>query len=74
MVTGQRLDEAKVKEFADKAFGGGLSGMWTVALCYVGDRLGLFRDLHENGPATASELAGTGGHRRALRARSGSVG
>ena len=60
MVTGQHLDEAKVKEFADKAFGD-LSGMWTVALCYVGDRLGLFRDLHENGPATASELAGRAG-------------
>ena len=49
MVTGQHLDEATVKEFADKAFGD-LSAMWTVALCYLGDRLGLFRDLHENGP------------------------
>ena len=59
-MTGQHLDEAKVKEFADKAFGD-LSGMWTTALCYVGDRLGLFRDLHENGPAAASELAGRAG-------------
>ena len=40
---------------------GDLSGMWTVALCYVGDRLGLFRDLHEDGPATASELANRAG-------------
>jgi SAM-dependent methyltransferase len=29
----------------------------TVALCHVGDKLGLFKDLAENGPATPEELA-----------------
>ena len=55
-MTGQQLDESEVQRFAERAIGD-LSAMWTVALCYVGDRLGLFRDLHENGPATASDLA-----------------
>ena len=56
MVSAHGLDEAEVQRFAEQAMGD-LSAMWTVALCYIGDRLGLFRDLHEHGPATASELA-----------------
>jgi SAM-dependent methyltransferase len=55
MASGQ-VDHAKVDEFVQRAIGD-FSGMWTVALCYVGDRLGLFKDLDANGPATAAELA-----------------
>lgn len=56
MATEQTIDEAKVGQFAEQAMGD-LSGMFTVALCHIGDRLGLFRDLAANGPATATELA-----------------
>jgi SAM-dependent methyltransferase len=50
------MDQAKVEAFAERAVGD-YSGMMTVALCHVGDRLGLFKDLRVNGPATAEELA-----------------
>jgi SAM-dependent methyltransferase len=60
MATEQQIDEAKVEEFVERAIGD-FSGMMTVALCYVGDRLGLFKDLRDNGPATAEELAGRTG-------------
>jgi 2-polyprenyl-3-methyl-5-hydroxy-6-metoxy-1,4-benzoquinol methylase len=36
---------------------GDLSGIMTTALCALGDRLGLFKDLAQNGPSTAAELA-----------------
>ena len=35
----QHLDEGEVERFVEQA-AGDLSGMWTVALCYIGDRLG----------------------------------
>jgi SAM-dependent methyltransferase len=60
VVTGTTVDEAKVDEFVARAVGD-FSAMMTVALCNVGDRLGLFKDLNENGPATAAELAGRTG-------------
>jgi SAM-dependent methyltransferase len=56
VATEQQIDEAKVEEFAEQAVGD-FSGMMTVALCHVGDRLGLFKDLAERGPATAAEFA-----------------
>jgi SAM-dependent methyltransferase len=56
VTTTTRLDGAEVERFAEQAVGD-FSGMMTVALCHLGDRLGLFRDLAANGPATAAELA-----------------
>jgi SAM-dependent methyltransferase len=56
MAVEQQIDETKIEEFVGQAIGD-FSGMMTVALCHVGDRLGLFKDLSENGPATAAELA-----------------
>jgi SAM-dependent methyltransferase len=60
MVTKPQIDLAKLEEFAGRAVGD-FSGMMTVALCHIGDRLGLFRDLNDNGPASAAELAGRTG-------------
>jgi 2-polyprenyl-3-methyl-5-hydroxy-6-metoxy-1,4-benzoquinol methylase len=34
-----------------------LAGAYTVAMCYIGDRLGLFADLARNGAASSQELA-----------------
>src|SRR5918912_4035475 len=56
MATEQTVDQAKVEEFAEKAVGD-FSGMMAVALCHIGDRLGLFKALAHGGPATAAELA-----------------
>jgi hypothetical protein len=56
MATEQQIDEAKVEEFVGKAIGD-FSATMTVGLCHIGDRLGLFKDLSDNGPATAAELA-----------------
>ncbi|OGN92759.1 MAG: hypothetical protein A2Y88_05315, partial [Chloroflexi bacterium RBG_13_48_10] len=39
------------KTFAD------VVGFMNVGMCVIGDRLGLFKDLAKNGPATSSELA-----------------
>lgn len=50
------LDEAKVEAFMEKALGD-ISGTMAVGLCHLGDRLGLFRDLAERGPAGSRELA-----------------
>ena len=55
-VVEQQVDETKVEEFVGKALGD-MSGLTTVLLAGIGDRLGLFRDLAENGPATSEELA-----------------
>ncbi|MBQ0721521.1 MAG: methyltransferase domain-containing protein [Gammaproteobacteria bacterium] len=44
------------------------SGMMAIRLCAIGDRLGLFKDLAENGPATSVALAArTGLNERYLR-------
>jgi SAM-dependent methyltransferase len=50
------LDDAKVEEFLGKALTD-LAGSTTIALCSIGDRLGLFKDLAANGSATSAELA-----------------
>lgn len=50
------IDEAKAEAFMGKALGD-FSATMTVTLCVIGDRLGLFRDLNQAGPATAAELA-----------------
>lgn len=50
------IDEQKVEEFLGKALTD-LAGSTTIVLCAIGDRLGLFKDLAANGPATSGELA-----------------
>ncbi len=50
------LDEAAVEAFAEKVFGD-MVGAHTVFMAAIGDRLGLFRDLAEQGPATSAGLA-----------------
>jgi SAM-dependent methyltransferase len=52
----QSIDEGKLQEFLGKVvndFGAGLSTM----LCYMGQKLGLYKALAEGGPATPEELA-----------------
>lgn len=55
-----QIDTAEVERFAGRAVED-FSGMMTVALCHLGDRLGLFADLAQDGPATAEELAARAG-------------
>ncbi|HEY7131680.1 MAG TPA: class I SAM-dependent methyltransferase [Candidatus Limnocylindrales bacterium] len=43
-----------------RLFEGGLA-MFDLMSVYVGDRLGLYRDLHDRGPATSAELASRAG-------------
>jgi SAM-dependent methyltransferase len=50
------LDEAKLEAFMGKVVED-LSGTMTSFFCSLGDRLGLFRNLAEHGPATSGELA-----------------
>ena len=50
------IDEAKVEEFVGKMLTD-MSGMTNSVLASIGDRLGLWKDLATNGPATSSELA-----------------
>jgi 2-polyprenyl-3-methyl-5-hydroxy-6-metoxy-1,4-benzoquinol methylase len=52
----QAIDQAKVEAFVGKALGD-VSGMQAVLFCAIGDRLGLFKDLAANGPATSEQLA-----------------
>jgi SAM-dependent methyltransferase len=56
MATEHTIDEAKVEEFVERAIGD-FSATMTFTLCHVGDKLGLFKQLAENGPATPAELA-----------------
>jgi SAM-dependent methyltransferase len=50
------VDPARVEAFAGKVFGDTV-GLMTTAMSSIGDRLGLFKDLAANGPATSVELA-----------------
>jgi len=50
------IDSARQEEFAEKVIGQ-LSGTMTTLLGVVGDRLGLFKNLAEQGAATSGELA-----------------
>ncbi|MEV7614303.1 methyltransferase domain-containing protein [Streptomyces sp. NPDC089799] len=56
MATPPPPDGAKVEAFMEKALGD-LSGTMAAGFCALGDRLGLFRSLAEDGPATSAELA-----------------
>ena len=55
-MTETALDEAKMGEFLGKALDD-MAGAMTVFQCAIGDRLGLFKDMARNGPATSNELA-----------------
>ena len=50
------LDQAKMEAFVHKVFGDTIAAV-TTTLAALGDRLGLFKDLAANGPATSIDLA-----------------
>lgn len=57
MATSQStLNQAKQEAFIHKVLGDASATMTTVLAC-MGDRLGLFKDLAANGPATSAQLA-----------------
>jgi SAM-dependent methyltransferase len=57
---GQALDEAKLGAFMEKVVGD-FSGTMATLLSAMGDKLGLWKELAEGGPATSSELAARAG-------------
>ncbi len=61
------MDQAKTEQFVGRAMGD-LSAVMNVLMASIGDRLGLFRELAANGPATSEALARrTGLQERYLR-------
>lgn len=50
------VDEAKLNQFIGQILGD-LGGAASIALVQIGDRLGLYRALHQKGPMTVAELA-----------------
>lgn len=56
----QVVDQAETEAFVGKVIGDA-SGMFATLLASIGDRLGLFKDLAANGPATSVELAAHAG-------------
>ncbi len=56
MTSQPAIDQAKTEAFMEKALGD-LSGTMAFVMCSIGDRLGLFKDLASEGPATSAELA-----------------
>jgi SAM-dependent methyltransferase len=55
-----QIDEAKVEAFMGKLIGDYSGAMMTLQ-CAMGDRLGLFKALADQGPATSAELAARAG-------------
>jgi SAM-dependent methyltransferase len=67
MATAQIIDQAKQEAFVNKVLGDTSATMTTI-LASIGDRLGLFKDLAANGPATSAEIARrTGTNERYVR-------
>lgn len=61
------LDQTKLAAFADRALQD-LGGAYISLACAIGDRLGLFKTLAAQGPATSAELAARAGvHERYAR-------
>jgi hypothetical protein len=60
MSTSVSIDETTVQEFAERAVSH-YSGALTVALCYLGDRLGLFTTLDGQGFMTPQQFAAQAG-------------
>jgi hypothetical protein len=50
------VDEAKLNQFIGQMLGD-LGGALSVSMVRMGDRLGLYKALHANGPMTSAELA-----------------
>ena len=51
-----KVDEAKLNQFVGQMLSD-LGGALSVALVRIGDRLGLYKALHADGPSTSHELA-----------------
>lgn len=61
------MDAARIESFADQVFQAML-GFQKITGIYLGDKLGFYRSLHEDGPATSVELAArTGTDERYVR-------
>jgi 2-polyprenyl-3-methyl-5-hydroxy-6-metoxy-1,4-benzoquinol methylase len=56
MTTQQTIDQAKANAFVGKVLAD-TTGLAVTAMSSIGDRLGLFKSLAEQGPATSEELA-----------------
>ncbi len=56
MKEGATAEPARLAQFVDKIVGD-LGAVLSIALVRIGDRLGLYRALHEYGPMTSEELA-----------------
>ena len=50
------MDEKKIEELAFRVVGD-MGGAFTMALGYIGDRLGIFKAMSDAGPLTSVELA-----------------
>src|SRR6266851_7344272 len=56
MTTQQTIDQAKADAFVGKVLGD-TAALAVTVMSSIGDRLGLFKNLAEQGPATSAELA-----------------
>src|SRR5258708_38127509 len=56
MTTQQTIDQAKADAFVGKVLGD-TAALAVTVMSSIGDRLGLFKNLAEQGPATSEELA-----------------
>src|SRR6059058_21526 len=56
MTTQQHIDQAKTEAFVGKVLTN-TTGLAVTVLSSIGDRLGLFKNLAEQGPATSEDLA-----------------
>jgi hypothetical protein len=61
------VDETKLNQFIGQMLGD-LGGALSVSLVRIGDRLGLYKALHDSGPMSASELATKRKSRSGMRA------
>ena len=67
MAVEEAIDAAKPEAFVGKVFGD-LAGVTNTAMASIGDQLGLFKNLAEQGPATSAALAErTGTNERYIR-------
>jgi SAM-dependent methyltransferase len=67
MTAHETIDQRQAEAFVGKVLGD-TTGTTNTVLAHIGDRLGLFKDLAANGPATSAELARrTGIHERYAR-------
>jgi hypothetical protein len=57
MTTQQSIDQAKTDAFVGKVLAD-TAGLAVTVMSSIGDRLGLFKNLAELGPATSSDLMG----------------